>query len=173
MIEVGGLLGASVAVFGSPKNRLKGKLTSSEANELAAEFLSQLIPCLEENKVTLTLEPNAPEYGADFLVNYEDVVALSNLIDSESIRPQIDTGCLWMVGVESHEAFKFMKPKHIHLSTPFLGPVPGERKFDDLLTVVKSVDYKGWLVIETLESAENNFEKIIDSAKWLANWEQS
>jgi sugar phosphate isomerase/epimerase len=47
IIEIGGLLGASVVVFGSPKNRVRGNLGLDESNELAAVFFRRLIPYLE------------------------------------------------------------------------------------------------------------------------------
>ena len=168
VIKIGGILGADVAVFGSPKNRIKGSLSSDEANQQAKVFLSQLVDALDENKIVLTLEPNAPDYGADFLVNYEEVVRLSTLIDSTNIAPQIDTGCLWMVGVDPLDAFIDFTPHHIHLSTPNLGAVPGNYNFEDLVEFAKASSYQGWLVIEMLKDNIDNFEGAIESATWLA-----
>jgi sugar phosphate isomerase/epimerase len=170
MIDLAGSLGATVAVFGSPKNRIKGELTPLEANEMATRFFNRLAPCLAGNNVVLTLEPNAPAYGADFLVTYEEVVDLAQQINSPNIRPQIDTGCLWMVGVQPEDAYKLMTPQHIHLSTPFLGEVPGNHDFNELLNVVKSTNYKGWLVIEMLSTEGDNLIKALDSAKWLTSY---
>ncbi len=168
VIKIGGALGADVAVFGSPKNRIKGPLSNDEANEQAKEFLNQLVDVLDENKIVLTLEPNAPDYGADFLVNYEEAVRLSTLIDSINIAPQIDTGCLWMVGIDPLDAFINFTPYHIHLSTPNLGAVPGNYNFKDLVEFAKVSSYQGWLVIEMLKDHVDNFEGAIASATWLA-----
>ncbi len=159
-------LGAGVAVFGSPRNRIKGKLTWEQASEVSCEFFSLLIPSLERHNLVLTLEPNAPEYGSDFLVNYKEVIELSKSIDSPQISVQIDTGCLWMVGDEPSAAFAEMKPFHIHISTPNLETVPGNLNFNDLLDQVSNSTYKGWLVIESLNRTPTN---AIDSAKWLIN----
>ena len=167
MIDLAGSLGASVAVFGSPKNRIKGDLSVLEANELAATFLKKLVPCLSENNVTLTLEPNAPAYGADFLITYQDVIDLSLEIDSKRIRPQIDTGCLWMAGVEPSNAYNLMAPEHVHLSVPNLEIVPGEKDFSSFLNLVNQSDYKGWLVIEMLDNEANSLSQTIESAEWL------
>lgn len=164
MFMIADNLGAGVVVFGSPRNRKKGDLTWDQAAEVSHEFFSSLIPSLERHDLVLTLEPNAPEYGSDFLLNYKDVLELSKSINSPQISVQIDTGCLWMVGDDPSIAFAEMEPFHIHISTPNLGTVPGESNFNDLLDRVSCSDYKGWLVIESLDKTPEN---AIESAKWL------
>ena len=125
MLEIAGTLEAAVAVFGSPKNRVRGELEWHLSLKIAAEFLFQVEPILRENNVVLTLEPNAPEYGADFLLDYREVMELKNLMNSDYIGAQIDTGCLWMVKADPSEAIEIGIPKHIHLSTPNLDKVLG------------------------------------------------
>lgn len=166
MIELGGLLQASVAVFGSPRNRLKGSLSPQLANEMAMEFFSHITSSLEDNNLTLSLEPNAPEYGADYLNSYSEVVELSKMMDSNNIGPQIDTGCLWMYGEDPAIEFLKFVPRHIHLSTPHLGKIPGSWNFDDFIRTAKSQNYNQWLVIETLGNTKEN---AIGSAKWLTS----
>jgi D-psicose/D-tagatose/L-ribulose 3-epimerase len=167
MIEIAGNLETGIAVFGSPKNRVKGILKTETANAIAAEFFSMLIPTLEVNNVVLTLEPNAPEYGADYLMSYEDVTKLSNLIGSEFIGPQIDTGCLWMVGVEPISAISTKMPEHIHLSTPNMEVVPGLGDFDEFIKRVIVEKYKGWLVLEMLRNHEGTGDEWLDSVNWI------
>jgi D-psicose/D-tagatose/L-ribulose 3-epimerase len=172
VIRIGGLLEASVAVFGSPKNRIKGNLNVSEANELASTFLRKLNPCLKENNIVLTLEPNAPDYGADYLTNYEEVTYLSKKINSSNIKPQIDTGCLWMVDSIPEEAYVSLKPHHIHLSTPNLEEVPGTYHFDKLLQLTQSSNYEGWLVIEMLGKGSNPLFQVMNSIRWLTSYKE-
>ena len=167
VIRIGGILGADVAVFGSPKNRVKGLMSTEIAYQQAKVFFSQLVEVLQENEIILTLEPNAPDYGGDFLVNYNEVLRLSKLIDSTYIAPQIDTGCLWMVNEDPLASFLDFTPHHIHLSTPHLGPVPGNYNFKNLLQAAKDRDFKGWFVIEMLQENPDNYSGVIQSAKWL------
>ena len=167
ILRIGGLLGADVAVFGSPKNRVKGSLDSKYADNLAGIFLTQLIPCLEENNIVLTLEPNAPNYGADYLTTYEDILKLVQVINSEKIKSQIDTGCLWMIDKSPEEAFKLLTPHHIHLSTPNLEQVPGNFNFSPLIKLVQNTNFAGWMVIEMLSLGRNNLERVFSSIKWL------
>jgi D-psicose/D-tagatose/L-ribulose 3-epimerase len=164
MFTLAKTLGASVVVFGSPRNRLKGELSKELAHEIAAEFFATLLPSLERNNLVMTLEPNASEYGADYLLNYSDVRQLSSLINSPHISPQIDTGCLWMVGEEPSSAFRSFTPHHIHISNPNLGILPGESNFKELFSLIRDSGYKGWLVIETLG---NSGDAAIEAAQWL------
>jgi D-psicose/D-tagatose/L-ribulose 3-epimerase len=173
MIQIGGLLGADVAVFGSPKNRVKGGLDLNQAHELAQTFLSQLIPCLQANRIVLTLEPNSPDYGADYLTNYEEVIELSMRIDSINIKPQIDTGCLWMVGELPENAISQYVPHHIHLSVPNLKKVPGEFKFDEFMSRASLLNYDRWMVIEMLGTCDDPLITILDTLAWLQNCEKT
>ena len=116
--------------------------------------------------MVLTLEPNAPEYGADFLTSYEEVVLLCRKIDSESIKPQIDTGCLWMVGQEPLDALNFTLPHHIHISVPNLTEVPGNMSFSTFFESLKLSAYAGWVTIETIGEST---QQAIKSIKWLKN----
>lgn len=173
LIRIGGLLGAEVAVFGSPKNRLKGRLDLNHADELAGIFLNKLNPCLKENNIILTLEPNAPDYGADYLTTYEDVVTLSQRINSINIKPQIDTGCLWMVGSSPENAYELNRPHHIHLSVPNLGNVPGSYKFDQLMRKVNETNYRNWLVIEMMAAGSNPLSQVLSAINWLVNHDEN
>ena len=159
-------LGAGVVVFGSPRNRLKGDLSTGLAHEIASEFFSSLLPSLERNDLVMTLEPNAPEYGADYLLNYCDVLELSSLIDSPHILPQIDTGCLWMVGEDPTLAFRSHKPHHLHISNPNLGVIPGDSNFEELFSQIRDTNFEGWLVIESLGISG---DYAIEAAQWLIN----
>jgi D-psicose/D-tagatose/L-ribulose 3-epimerase len=172
VIRIGGLLGAEVAVFGSPKNRVKGNLEANQADDLAVILLNQLIPCLKENRIVLTLEPNAPDYGADYLMTYEDILQVSNRINSENVKPQIDTGCLWMMNKLPEKAYELQTPHHIHLSTPNLEHVPGHFNFAPLISLMHATNFGGWTVIEMLSNNLNNFEQVLDSIEWLVTLEE-
>lgn len=169
MFEVGGQLGAGIAVFGSPKNRVKGELNELEANHMALDFFASLIPNLIENNIRLTLEPNARAYGADFLTNYKQVVYLSKEIGSAWIVPQIDTGCMWMSEDEVEESFSFHRPGHIHLSLPNLAAFPEDIDFKPFLHRVLQSDYSSWVVIEMLNKGNDEIKTVLSAAAALQN----
>lgn len=166
MFEVGAQLNASVAVFGSPKNRVKGELNELETCRLAVDFFGSLIPDLIENNIKLTLEPNAIAYGADFLTNYEQVVDLSLEINSPWILPQIDTGCMWMSKDDVEASFSSHQPGHIHLSLPNLEVFPATIDFRPFLNQVKHSEYSSWLVIEMLNKS-GDLENVLSAAEKL------
>ena len=169
LIEIGGQLGADIAVFGSPKNRIKNSLDIEEANDIAVDFFTNLIPHLENANLTLTLEPNAPQYGADFLTRYQDTIDIVKRINSSWIKTQIDTGCAIMVDDNPTELFRLYEPAHIHLSTPNLAPVPADSNFHPFLAEALRSNYREWLVIEMLCGLDKNGSEALNSAKWLVN----
>ena len=166
---IGSKLGASVAVFGSPKNRIRNFLSMDAANEMATDFFIQLLPNLEEANLVLTLEPNAPQYGADFLIDYKEVVNLVNAIDSPWIKAQIDTGCALMVNDQPASIYKLLMQSHIHLSTPNLLPVPSSIDFKPFLETLYETNYQKWLVIEILGNSTEAPTQALYSAEWLAS----
>lgn len=167
MVRIAHGLGASVAVFGSPRNRQRGLMETDKATYMAAEFLAQLVPALEAYDITLTLEPNAPEYGADFITRYLEAVTLAELVDSPWIRPQIDTGCLAMVGDDPAAGVRASKPAHVHVSAPSLLPPPGPVDHAALRTALAESHYDGWVVLEMLQFGSDPVESAVESARWL------
>jgi len=169
MIRLASHLGTHIAVFGSPKNRARGQLGDTEANAICAEFITSLLPVLADCGVVLTLEPNAPAYGADYLTRYADTVALSDLIASPWIQPQVDTGCLSMVNDDPAQAIRTQTPAHVHISTPHLLPPPGPIDHFALKEGLATSRYSGWVVLEMLQSTPDPFEIAFQSAQWLTD----
>ena len=167
MIHLANELNTQIAVFGSPKNRVRGGLTQVEANEVCAEFLSGLLPVLAQYGVVLTLEPNAPAYGADYLIRYADAVALSDLVGSPWVQPQVDTGCLSMVDDPVEQAIYGRLPAHVHISTPSLLPPPGPINHQVVRRSLVSSRYEGWVVLEMIQTSTQPLEAAARSARWL------
>lgn len=168
MARLANALGSRKAVFGSPKNRVRGRLAVHLADEMATAFFSRLVPVLEDEDVTLTLEPNAPEYGADYLTDYESCVRLSHLIGSSHIQPQIDTGCLWMAGVDSAAAVRSHAPTHVHVSAPRLAPPPGDIDHAAIRAALEAVAYDGWCTLEMLPTgSRGDYSIFAATVAWL------
>lgn len=169
MIRLARDLGTHVAVFGSPKNRVRGELGDAEANAMCAEFITELLPVLADCGVVFTLEPNAPAYGADYLTHYADTVTLSDLIASPWVQPQVDTGCLAMVHDDPAQAVQTRIPAHVHVSTPNLLPPPGPVDHSALRQTLTSSLYDGWVTLEMLQAASDPLDKAVQSAQWLTD----
>lgn len=168
MIELAHGLGAHVAVFGSPRNRIRGSDEAADADLLATEFFLSLEPVLSASGVTLTLEPNAPGYGADYLTRYSDVVTLSDTIDSSWVQPQVDTGCLTMVGEDPAHAIRTRTPAHVHISVPDLLPPPGPVDHAEVVRALAKTGYDGWIVLEMLPTPTEPLDTALAAARWLA-----
>ena len=152
VVDIAAYLRTERIVLGSPKNRLRGRRSESEARKLFAEFLSPLLSFLETHSILLMLEPNAPAYGADFLTTYSDVVEMADLIGSPFVQPQIDTGCLQLVDEDPLRCFSERPPHHVHFSAPGL-EFPRDRNFaESLRATLEESGYSDWLVLEVLAS---------------------
>lgn len=167
MLRLAGVLGAGVAVFGSPRNRVRGDLPVDRADDRAAEFFGALIPELEDQGVILTLEPNAPAYGADYLTTYEDCVRLAGIIGSRWIAPQIDTGCLRMVDVDPAQAVPRRLPAHVHASAPHLDEPPGPIDHGALAAALRTAGYEGWVTLEMRKPDGDPIAVLRRAASWL------
>jgi|694.fasta_scaffold06845_17 D-psicose/D-tagatose/L-ribulose 3-epimerase len=167
MFELGIQLGTNRAVFGSPKNRIKRNLNKIQADKIFISFLEEIKPYLEKLDFILTLEPNAPDYGADYLTSYDEVVEIVDKLSSSRIQPQIDTGCIEMVGGDSVEAIKYRIPNHVHISLPNLEIPPGDLKHSEIKESLILGGYEGWVVLEMLPKKKNQLETIIKSVEWF------
>ncbi len=167
VIGLAGMLGANVAVFGSPRNRLRANLTDNEADEVAASLFGQLVPALQATDVVLTLEPNAPDYGADYLLRYSDVVRLAALVDSPWVQPQIDTGCLAMVDDDAAAGIRAQTPAHVHVSAPQLVPPPDGLDHAPVVEALGAADYRGWATLEMLPAGEDPRVAATHAMDWL------
>lgn len=167
VISIGGSLNAEIAVFGSPKNRVKGAIGNEQAFEIAAIFFKKLIPYLQESNLILTLEPNAPGYGADFLTHYAEVVSICDVIGSKWIMPQIDTGCAVMVGEDPVKLFEQRAPRHIHLSAPNHEIFSSTHEYLPFISFLKEQKYEKWVVFEMLAKSRNSSSSFIQSARFI------
>lgn len=169
MLTIARDLGAQVAVFGSPRNRLRGALSLDAAHVRFAEFVQPLLASLESMDVTLTIEPNAPDYGADYLTTYEEVLGLCKVIGSPHVRPQVDTGCLAMADDDPVAAIAACPPAHVHVSAPHLVAPPGPIDHAGVRAQLLEAKYDGWIVLEMLAAPDDSLESISMSADWFAN----
>jgi D-psicose/D-tagatose/L-ribulose 3-epimerase len=167
MIEIAANLGANIAVFGSPKNRQRGTLKFDEACNIFVELVSFLLPTLIDCGVVLTLEPNAPPYGADFLTTYEETKKVVTSISSPFVRPQIDTGCMKMVDEDYLVAIRDCLPAHVHISAPNLCSPKGLIDDEAIFSALVQSGYNGWVVLEMLFLSSESLQRMFETAEWF------
>ncbi|MCB2187077.1 MAG: sugar phosphate isomerase/epimerase [Deltaproteobacteria bacterium] len=154
--ELAGWLGAGPLVFGSPKNRLRGELPWEAALEQAAGFFRRAAALAWDHGAALCLEPNAPGYGADFLTDTGETVALAARVDHPGCGVNLDAGVLTMNGEDYDAAvdLALARMRHCHASEPFLNRVslgPGGPEHTDhprLAVALRKHGYQGWVSLE-------------------------
>ena len=125
VFRIGGVLGATRMVFGSPKNRDRSGLSDGQTLEQAVTFFRRLGDAAKEYGVFVCLEPNPIRYGANFMTTSVETAHVVEAVGHGSIRMQFDTGALAING-ESPEAVLECSARligHVHASEPDLVPL--------------------------------------------------
>ena len=148
--EIGSALGAKVLVFGAPKNRRKGQLSTNEAVNYAVEIMREVGDICSEFELCIGWEHNPIEYGCDFITNAADARDFVNLIDSPGIQLHLDSAGIHMCGGNISEVIRSAGPfVHYHISEPMLAPlVGGVIDHKTSIQTLKDLDYKNWVSIE-------------------------
>jgi sugar phosphate isomerase/epimerase len=160
IIDLCSRLESNIIVFGSPKNRIRGKLSLVQANEMAAEFFQSLELKLSEREVILSIEPNAAIYGSDWITTYSEAVEFTDTLNSNWIKPQIDTGSQIASGENVLAAYKTHLPSHIHISDLNLSGLSQDSFHQDFANLIEISEYDGWVVLEMLsnKSIDRSFD---------------
>lgn len=160
--QIAGWAGAGPMVFGSPKNRLRGRLSLSEADKIAKAFFSEIGDFCAECGTCLVLEANPEQYGADYITRLDQAAELVAAVNSPGFRLHIDAGGLAL----SAEDFAPVIVQaanlvaHVHASQPMLTnfdkPAPVHPTLADVL---KKINYQGDIAIE-MKSQETGLEAV-------------
>lgn len=164
MVDLGSSLGARVLVFGNPKNRLRRSLPLQDALEIAIPFFRELGLYAIERGVWVCLEPNAPEYGCDFLTHTLEAHRFVQDVNQEGFGLHLDTSTMYFNQENLDEVLQNCLPaaKHFHLSEPSLAPLSqGKVRYEDLARQLRAHNYEGWLSMEmSRQSDSNNSESV-------------
>ncbi len=147
-------LGASVAVFGAPKSRLRGALSPADAMARGAERLCRLGDLAAAGDLTLAIEPVPALYGADFLQHAADVVEIVRRTGHPRVRVHLDTACVELGGDDVAAAIRDAAPllAHYHVAEPQLGPFAAPVGCHAAAgAALDAIGYAGWVVIEMRE----------------------
>ncbi len=151
IIRLGGMLGAKALVFGSPKNRLVGKLSRREIESIAVPFFREMGAVAADNDTCLCIEPNPPDYGADWITTAREAEEFVELVDQRGFGLHLDAGALHMQNegpVEIRLAGN--RIRHFHASEPNLAPLqPGsEVPHADYARTLRDIGYPRWVSVE-------------------------
>lgn len=159
-----GSLGAGPLVFGSPKNRQRGDLPFPEALPRAADLFRRAAEKAAAHGVTLCIEPNAKDYGCDFVTDTCEALALVKAVGHPGFGLHLDAGVLAMNGEEPEAALGAALPglRHFHASEPFLERL-GAGRVDHrrLGGLLRQLGYEGCVSIEMRsDAAGGNVEHV-------------
>lgn len=121
--KIGNCLGARFLTFGSPKNRIIGSLRKEEVEEVSLNFFYSLGQIARENNVTICIEPNPKEYGADFLTSTQQATDFVKKLNHSNVKIQFDSGTSILNGENDFSFLENSLIGHVHASTPFLLPL--------------------------------------------------
>lgn len=158
-------LGASVIVFGSPKNRyIPDGISKDEAHMKFLEAMREVSKYAELNRVCVCIEPNAKAYGCNFITTLAEALEIVQEIDSPYVKVNVDTGNLVMENdiLDMDSISNYIG--HVQVSEANLGPlfsssedkIPEDthKQFSEKLRAHK-------ISLEMKEVAEDTFEENI------------
>lgn len=144
-------LGAGPLVFGSPRNRLMRGKPRIEAMDLAVVVFRRLGDLARAAGVLIGLEPNAEQYGCDFVTNSATGVELVRRIDHPAVRLHLDAGVMTMNLEDPGRAIAAAAPflAHFHASEPNLAPIgTGGADHEAIASALRRSGYQGHVSIE-------------------------
>lgn len=133
-------------VFGCPKNRVLPK----EGNPyLAVEFFKELGDYAVAYDTTISLEANPSIYGTNYINDTKSAFELIERIHSKGILLNLDVGTM----IQNKEKAKTIEGQvhlinHVHMSEPNLKPIEKRKLHRELLKILKSENYAGFVSIE-------------------------
>lgn len=151
LFPVAHALGVRALVFGSPRNRDRSGLSDEEAFSQAVAFFGRVARRAVEHDVILCVEPNPPQYGANFVTGWRDALALVQAVDAPGFGLHLDTGCIHMNGDDPAQAIRECAEAicHFHISEPQLADFSSPQvDHASAAQALRSVGYEGWISIE-------------------------
>lgn len=171
-IKLAGIMGAKRLVFGSPKNRQRMDLDLESANEIAGSFFQELGEVATDNDTMLCIEPNAPQYGCDFIINASEGDSFVRQLQSNGIGLHLDTGCMALAQDDMASSIKKSSDilEHFHVSAPMLDRVYDRDDVDysSAFRALKEVSYNKIVSIEMRpDEVGKNIERVEEAVNFV------
>ncbi len=162
--------GATIAVFGSPKNKIRGALSHDEAVSIAKDFFRQIAEQAKIFNVIFCIEPTPMAYGADFICNTQEAVDFVKTINHDSLKINLDVGSsvLNKENIEKIINKNIDYVGHLHISEPYLKIINLNPSFHK--SVAKTLNanhYNKFISIEMLPNNEINVRNITKTISFV------
>jgi sugar phosphate isomerase/epimerase len=157
IIERTAWLGARALVFGSPKNRQRGKRSPQEVWAIAVPFFRKLGRIARRHGVYFCIEPNPAGYGCDFVTTVAEGIELVDAVGEEGFGLHLDTGGMALAGDPPAASIVAAaeRCRHFHVSEPFLAEVGrGSTPHGQCAEALRARKYQSWVSIEMSEAKE-------------------
>jgi sugar phosphate isomerase/epimerase len=150
-------LGGTTLIYGGGRKR--GDLPLEDAFEEAISFFGELSNRIEDHGTVFCFEPLGPD-DTDFINTVSESIRIVTSINSPSLRVQLDAKALVENGDVGASVFDDAKPflVHYHANEPGLGVLGSTGDVDHALlgTMLKAIDYEGYVSIEQRMIGEDN-----------------
>ncbi|MGR7996916.1 sugar phosphate isomerase/epimerase family protein [Xanthobacter sp. ZOL 2024] len=167
----GAAIGASVLVFGAPKQRSRSGLAEEAAFDLGMARFRHLAEIADAQGLTIGLEPVPAAYNGDFLCTWQEVERMVRAVNHPGLRVHLDTGCVLLGGGDIGEAVKATADRlcHFHIAEPklatFVQPVGHHAVAANAL---RDIGYSRWVAIEMLEAPSQPMAAIEQAVEFAA-----
>lgn len=151
LFPVARALGVRALVFGSPRNRDRIGLTDDQTQAQAVAFFRRAAAAAAREGVALCVEPNPPQYGANFVTGWKEAFELVNAVDTPGFGLHLDTACITMNGDSPAEAIRACRGAicHFHISEPQLADFSAVQvDHGSAAQALSEIGYAGWVSIE-------------------------
>ena len=163
-IDFAATLGAHALVFGSPKNRARGKLPMADALRVAADFFRPVGVYARERGCALCIEPNPPAYGCDFITTTREALELCRSVNDPGIAVNVDAGALTMNGEDPIAELTAVGPlaHHAHASAPNLAELSDPHPHETTADALRAIGYDRYVSLEMRQpSAASALERSV------------
>ena len=166
LIEMAHGLGARALVFGSPKNRKRGRMPLDEATDIAVEFFREVGAVAVSRGCVVCIEPNPPAYDCDFITTTAEAVALCERIASRGVKVNGDAGAMAMNNEDPQATIAAAIPwlGHFHASEPSLAPVIEGPVHVAAAKALRECGYDGRVSIEMRAADKSRVDAIARAA---------
>jgi sugar phosphate isomerase/epimerase len=170
VIRYANMLGCTLIVFGSPKNRLiPNNMSYNDAYEMACVFFKKINDIAKSHDIIVCIEPNSKQYGCNFLHNMEQTYAFVKYINTTNVKMMVDIGNILMENENIHDILKYIDEiKHIHLSNVYLSSINNDNmKHNIISNIINKIDVDH-ITIE-MNSCSNNIHNIYQTINLIYN----
>lgn len=147
-------VGGTLLVFGSPKQRdLLPGVARQQAVDFAAEVIGRTLPILEQTRVTLAIEPLAPQ-TTTFITTAAQGMELVRRVGSPWCRLHLDCRAMASEATPIPELLRRHRRDLVHFHANDAngqGPGFGSLDFVPILRALREIGYRGWISVEVFD----------------------